>query len=320
MKLQLLRQKAFYFFVLGSLLIVSGCSASPNDASEDSTGKSALSNDASEDVSKIEAFQSQLFNDELFPTRIEMESVLRANEEPGALESEAMPYDRVEPTICDGFSVVNLFSSQSPKLGRYFYTSVFGDSDEMVPDVLYQFQYLYAVNLDSTVFQSQIDRLGDVFYKDSEERCTTEVGVVHEKSDTEFEAQFDACWTDSQKMLTLDCVGSLEAFGGKWSRTAKIESGWFPETPRQTLGIFNIISGTTSNNARFARTISIITIPKADAAVVLTTIAYNVRSRSSKISRDEMLKTLGNIAYEAKEKMIDRILSSPTWGELQQNS
>ena len=305
MKIHLLRKKTIHFFVLGSLLIVSGCSAS--------------SNDASEGLSEKEGFQSQLMNNELFPTRIEMESVLRANEEPGALEVQPMPSDRVEPNICDGFSAVNLFSSQSPKLGRFFYESVLDDSVEMIPDVLYQFQYLYAVNLDSTVFQSQIDRLGDVFYKDSEERCTTEAGVMHEKSDAEFEAQFDACWIDSQKMLTLDCVGSLEAFGGKWSRTAKIESGWFPETPRQTLGIFNIVSGTTSNNARFARTISIITIPKADAAVVLTTIAYNVRSKSSKVSRDAMLETLGNIAREAKEKMISKILSSPTWGELQQN-
>ena len=306
MKLQLLRQKAFYFFVLGSLFIVSSCSAS--------------SNGASEDLSEKEDFQSQLMNNELFPTRIDMQPVLRANEEPGALEVPPMLLDLVEPNICEDFSVVNLFSSQSPKLGRFFYSSVFGDTAELTPDVYYQFQYLYAVNLDSTVFQSQIDRLGDVFYGDSEERCTTEVGVSHEKSDTELNAQLDACRIDSQKMFTLDCVGSLEAFGGKWSRTTKIESGWFPETPRQTLGIFNIVSGTTSNNARFARTISIITIPKADAAVVLTTIAYNLRSKSSKISRDTMLETLGNIAREAKEQMINKILNSPTWGELQQNS
>lgn len=306
MKLQLFSQKVFYFFVLGSLLIVSSCSASSNGASEDLSGK--------------EDFQSQLINNELFPTRIEMQPVLRANEEPGALEVPPMLLDLVEPNICEDFSVVNLFSSQSPKLGRFFYSSVFGDTAELTPDVFYQFQFLYAVNLDSTAFQSQIDRLGDVFYGDSEERCTTEVGVSHEKSDTELGAQIDACGINSQEIFTLDCVGSLEAFGGKWSRTAKIESGWFPETPRQTLGIFNIVSGTTSNNARFARTISIITIPKADAAVVLTTIAYNLRSKSSKVSRDTMVETLGNIAREAKEKMIDKILSSPPWGELQQNS
>jgi len=321
MKFRQLIKKSLTLFALGSLFIVSGCSGSSNNANEDLSEKSASSNDANKDLSEKEAFLGQLFNNELFPTRIEMESVLRANEEPGALigqEILGMPLSQIEPNICNDFGVVDFFSSQSPRLGRFFYTSDF-ESAELMPDVVYQFQYLYAANLDSTIFQSEIDRLGDVFYKDSEERCSTEAGVMHESSETEYTAQFEDCWSESQKLLKLNCVGSLEAFGGKWSRTAKIESGWFPETPRQTLGIFNIVSRTSSMNARFVRTISIITIPKADAAVVLTSTAYNARYSNSKVSLDAMTETLANIAREAKERMINKILSSPTWGELQQN-
>jgi hypothetical protein len=298
MKFQPLRKKLSTGFVLGSLFIAAGCSAS--------------SDNANEDISQKEAFQSQLIKGELFPTRFEMEPVLRANEEPGSLEVRPIPIDLAEPSICDNFGVVNLFSTQSPKLGRFFYSSSWGDSP---PDVIYQFEYLYAVNLDSTVFQSEIDKLGDVFYEDSEERCSSDVGVFHEKSGTETDAYFEAC--SITKAITLECLGNLEVFGGKWSRTTRIESGWFPETPRQTLGIFNVVSRTTSNNARFARAISIITIPKANAGVVLTSIAYNVRTSSSKVSLDAMTETLANIAREAKEKMINKIMSSPTWSELQ---
>jgi len=71
LKFQPLRKKLSTGFVLGSLFIAAGCSAS--------------SDNANEDLSQKEAFQSQLIKGELFPTRFEMEPVLRANEEPGSL-------------------------------------------------------------------------------------------------------------------------------------------------------------------------------------------------------------------------------------------
>ena len=234
----------------------------------------------------IEKFQSNLtrYDTRNIPDKEELGVILRRNEVFGQLTHGNPVF--VESKICDEFTISDLLAT-SPRANRRTDDELYQDvttlASEEYPDVFYTITLSILADVDTNQVKNNATRLADIFFLAPDKRCTGRVGV-----------------------------GIDIGFG--FPRTTNFTTGYFPDDFKETVGveIFNYVQG-GDGNWRFARTVSLMILEPAKSAIAVVVTAFNSRSSTSSVTRDDMLLEIGQIGYEIKKLWVTKIESDPDW-------
>ena len=232
----------------------------------------------------IENFQSSLmrYNSPNTPDKEELGDILRRNEVFGQLTVGNIV--SVESKICDGFTISDLLAT-SP-VGSRKNDELFQDVTTLAtadfPDVFYTITLSTLADVDTNQVKNNATRLADIFFLAPDKRCTGKVGV-----------------------------GMKD---GGFSRTTNFTTGYFPDDLKETAGvkIFNYVQG-GEGNGRFARTVSLMILEPAKSAVAIVVTAFNLRSSTSSVTKDDMLDETSRIGRDIKALWKTKIESDPDW-------
>lgn len=239
---------------------------------------------AEEDLreSVINLFQTNLnrFGSSARPNMQEISDVLRTNEVFGALTRPIVPISFVEPIICDKHSISDLLGSSqsSAKRPDEFHHDIYGLDTVDIPDVYYIISTTSLTDIDSTQLRKYLTTLSDVFFRSSDKRCKGNLGV-----------------------------------GPELGRSQSFTTGYFPETPANGFEIHNYVQFGDGPD-QFARTLSLIILEPANSAIAIEVTAFNLRTRSgSKVTSEDMLSEITDVARDIKELWKDKIEADGDW-------
>lgn len=241
---------------------------------------------AEEDLreSVINLFQTNLnrFASSARPNKQEISDVLRTNEVFGALTDQISyaPISFVEPIICDGYSISDLLGSSQSRAKRSdeFIHDIYGLDSVDFPDVYYITNTTSLTDIDSTQLRKYLTTLSDVFFRSSDKRCKGNLGV-----------------------------------GPDLGRSQSFTTGYFPETPANGFEIHNYVQFGDGPD-QFARTLSLIILEPAKSAIAIEVTAFNLRTRSgSKVTSEDMLSEITDVARDIKELWKDKIEADGDW-------
>lgn len=216
------------------------------------------------------------------PNLKEMGDVLRRNEVFGGLfiVPEEFSLSNVETKICEDFAIADLLSGT--KVGAKRKVEVAQDLTKVEgakwPDVTYVFTLIMSIDVDTTSIKNNVARLSDIFYLSPDKRCT----------------------------------GTL-ATGPELKRSQSFTTGNFPEIPGNGFETYNYVQFGDGSD-RFARSVSLMILEPAQSAISIVVTAFNVRTRAgSKVTSDDMLFEVSNIAKELKTLWMNKIQTDPDW-------
>ena len=212
----------------------------------------------------------------------EMSEILRRNEVFGELfeQEELFLISWVDETICEDFAIKDFFAST--KVGAQRKDEVTQDLLEVEttkwPDVMYTFTLTSFTDVDTRSIKNNVARLSDIFSLSPDKRCT----------------------------------GALKV-GPELESSQSFTTGNFPEAPANGFETFNYVQFGDGPD-RFARSVSLMILEPAKSAVSIVVTAFNIRTGTgSKVTADEMLYEVGDIAKELKALWKNKIQTDPDW-------
>lgn len=232
----------------------------------------------------VENFQSNLtrYNSPNTPSKEQVGNILRDNEVFGQLTEGKI--DLVESKICEGFVISDLLATTPTGSRRNLdlYQDLYGLGEANYPDVFYRFTLSAITDIDTNQLENNATKIGDFIFLASEKRCTGKAGII---------------WED-----------------GKFSRTTNYTTGYFPNDINESAGMktFNYVQG-GEGSGRFARTVSLVILEPARSAVAIVVTAFNIRSGSSPVTKDDMLVETSELGKEIKRLWKSKIESDPDW-------
>ena len=212
----------------------------------------------------------------------EMSGVLRRNEVFGELYEmeELFLISFVETKICEDFAIADLLSGT--QVGAQRKDEVTQDLLQVEtakwPDVTYFFTLTSFTDVDIRSIKNNVARLSDIFSLSPDKRCT----------------------------------GTLKT-GPELERSQGFTTGNFPEVPANGIETYNYVQFGDGRD-RFARSVSLMILEPAKSAVSIVVTAFNLRTRAgSKVTSDDMLLEVSDIAKDLKTLWKNKIQADPDW-------